>query len=100
MILVLQCGTKATLPKPPGAKWCRCPPAVVWSHWSTLTLWSVTDSIPTLPSCRGLAFLTSALHPDAALLEMGFGALQLSLVALGDADPLERRQFYFSPFYS
>ena len=33
--------------KPPVLEWRRCPPAIIWKHWATLTLWSGTDSIPT-----------------------------------------------------
>ena len=31
--------------KPPALEWRRCPPAVVWSPWATLTLWSGTGSV-------------------------------------------------------
>ena len=55
---------------------------------------SFSLTAPTPFQNRGYSSRTTAMFPEGSRPEMESGALQLSLVALGDRDLLDRRQSY------
>jgi hypothetical protein len=88
--------------KPPGQECRLCPPAVVWSHWATLTLWSGTDSNFPLETARTLSkWLWASNGPlkppcKASRSRMASVSSSCHMVALGDADHLECHQFHIA----
>jgi len=79
--------------KPSATEWRRCPPAVVWSPWATLTLWTGTGSLKLLelpcmlPACSWPS--NGAANPPfkASRSEMAAVSSSCRAVAMGAADP-------------
>ena len=78
------------------------PPAVVWSHWATLTLWSGSDSIlPLLPLERFPNDLATPMDlqrrlPKPPGQDWRLAPSSCRMVSLFDADPFEWRRLHLA----